>query len=65
MFFKNLNIFTILIYMCKESPALKQYVNLIEISIGSAMVFCRLLRTMKTAAQLIAITCGNKPNNKR
>ena len=30
--------------MCKESPALKQYVNLIEISIGSAMVFCRLLR---------------------
>ena len=51
--------------MCKESPALKQYVNLIEISIGSAMVFCRLLRTMKTAAQLIAITCSNKPNNKR
>ena len=49
--------------MCKESPALKQYVNLIEISIGSAMVFCRLLRTMKTAAQLIAITCGNKPNS--
>ena len=64
--------------MCKESPALKQNMNLNEISIRSAMVCFPLLPSathdvnccsidraaeLKQHSKCVTSTCGNKPNS--